>query len=275
MTIAIAIKTGSAVIFAADSKVTTSGLVGFKEDGEPNWVTQTYDGAYKVACDRTRRLMAMVAGHANIGMLPAADFIAASQFPSSENPETQEAGVRELLNRMEHESRTYWENQKLPEDQWPGPSLILAAASPSGRKALVWSASIQGGKVNLSEILPAPGIHLEGSYAEVFALLYGIDFNKAPDVGKLLGVEEEKFIEAWRQSKVLSPIDKLNLYAMPSQDAMELAEFLASLQVEMDRFLPGEAACGGPIDLMVLQLFPEPTIVEFFGKTLHHPKATR
>jgi hypothetical protein len=275
VTIAITIKTGSAVVFAADSKVTTTGLVGFKEDGEPNWVIQTYDNAYKVARDRERRLMAMVAGHANVGALPATDFINAVNFPESASVEEQDSHLHQLLQQMEAESRSYWQTSKLAEDQWPGPVLVFASAAPERRTARVWSGSIQGGKFTLNEILPEPGIFLEGSYSEVFALLYGIDFRKAPDVGKLLGVEDEKFIEAWKQSKVLSPIDKLNLYAMPAQDAMELAEFLATLQVEMDRFLPGEAACGGPIDLMVLQLFPQPTIVEFLGKTLHHPGASR
>jgi hypothetical protein len=42
----------------------------------------------------------------------------------------------------------------------------------------------------------------------------------------------------------LLTLDKLNLYAMPAQDAMELGEFLATVQVKMDRFLPGEAASG-------------------------------
>jgi hypothetical protein len=217
----------------------------------------------------------MVADHTNVGTVPAADFIAASDFPQISDSEGQEAALRKLLSRMEEESRSYWTAAKLPEDQWPGPTLILATAAPDGRSARIWSASIKGGKVEISAILPEPGIYLAGSYAEVFALLYGINFLKGTDVARRVGVEEEKFIEAWRESKVLSPIDKLNLLAMPSQDAMELAEFLATSQVQMDRFLPGDAACGGPIDLMLLQLFPAPTIVEFYGKTLHHPRTSR
>ena len=62
MTIAIAIRTGSAVVFAADSKLTTSGLLGFDQDGGPIWERQTYDNAVKVVHDRNQILMAMVAG---------------------------------------------------------------------------------------------------------------------------------------------------------------------------------------------------------------------
>jgi hypothetical protein len=79
MTIAIAIKTGSAVVFAADSKVTTSGLAGYKEDGAPNWVIQTYDNAYKIVHDGNGRLLAMVAGHVNVGASPATDLISAER----------------------------------------------------------------------------------------------------------------------------------------------------------------------------------------------------
>ncbi len=75
MTIAIAIRTGSAVVFAADSKITTEGVVGFEEDGRPRWQEQTYDNATKVVRDRSGRMMAMVAGHANIGQMAATDFI--------------------------------------------------------------------------------------------------------------------------------------------------------------------------------------------------------
>jgi hypothetical protein len=234
VTIAITIKTGSAIIFAADSKVTTSGLVGFTESGEANWVNQTYDNAYKVACDKEQRIMAMVAGHANVGMLPAADMINAWSCPPITDGEQQEYILDSLLEQMEDESRAYWQG-KLPEDQWPGPTVVFASAVPGARSARVWIASVRGGKFHKDEILPNPGIHLEGSYAEVFSLLYGLDFKKGPDVATQMGVEADKFIEAWRMSKTLSPM----------------------------------AACGGPIDLMVLQLFPELRILQFFGKRLH------
>src|SRR5262252_2772286 len=75
LTIAVAIRTGSAVVFAADSKVTTRGVIGLDGKGVPVWVEQTYDNANKVVHDRTARVMAMVAGAANIGRTSATDFI--------------------------------------------------------------------------------------------------------------------------------------------------------------------------------------------------------
>jgi len=48
VTVAISIQTSSATVFAADSKLTTSGLVGFDDKGEPQFVSQTYDSATKI-----------------------------------------------------------------------------------------------------------------------------------------------------------------------------------------------------------------------------------
>ncbi|GEM_PF-3354930 len=272
MTIAVTIKTGSAVVFAADSKITTSAFAGLLESGKPNWVVQTYDNAYKLAHDRDRQLMAMVVGDANVGTVPAADFIAACGFPGAPDLPRQDESLDRLLASMANECRSYWSSSKLPEAQWPGPSLVVALAAPDGRSARVFWVSLRGGKFEKKEILKRPGIHLEGNPGDVFTLLYGFDAAKAEVITGQLQIDNDKFVEAWRRSRNLSAIDKLNVASMPIQDAMDLAEFLAYVQVQMDRFLPGEAACGGPIDLMVLQLFPHPAITEFAGKTLHHPR---
>ena len=73
--------------------------------------------------------------------------------------------------------------------------------------------------------------------------------------------------------KVLSPIDKLAVSVMPPQDAVDLAVFLATVQIQMERFLPGEPYCGGPIDVMVLQTAPAAKIIWLPGKLLRHPTA--
>lgn len=123
----------------------------------------------------------------------------------------------------------------------------------------------------MSEILTEPGIRLEGSCAEVFTLLYAFNPEIIAEIREQLGVDDARFKDAVRSRRVLAPIEKLSLWGMPIQDAMDLAVFLANVQVEMDRFLPGTPACGGPIDVMVLQMAPEPGIVAHPGKALHHP----
>ncbi len=88
---------------------------------------------------------------------------------------------------------------------------------------------------------------------------------------KELGIENDKLSQALQNLKVPRPIEKLSLWSMPLQDAIELAVFLATVQIQMDRFLPGTPACGGPIDVMVLQTVTTRAILSFPGKELHHP----
>jgi hypothetical protein len=116
---------------------------------------------------------------------------------------------------------------------------------------------------------------MEGSYDEVFALMYGYEFSVLTGICKELGIEPDRLTEALTKLNVLRSIDKLNLWSMPIQDAIDMAVFLATVQVEMDRFLPGAPACGGPIDVMVLHMAPEPGILSFPGKTLGHPQGQR
>jgi hypothetical protein len=139
----------------------------------------------------------------------------------------------------------------------------------------VWLADLSGPDVQLDETLPQPAIRLDGSYRDVYGLLYGYEPDIMTQVCKLLDVDAARFHCALRNLRALQAIDKLNLHAMPAQDAIDLAVFLADVQVEMDRFLPGTPACGGPIDVMVLQLAPRPGIVAYPGKALHHPHDRR
>jgi hypothetical protein len=121
--------------------------------------------------------------------------------------------------------------------------------------------------------LKVPGIRLEGTYDAAFALLYGFELGVLSGIAAEVGIESDRLIRATHEVAVLRPIDKLNLSAMPTQDAIDLAVFLANVQEQMERFLPGSPACGGPIDVMVLQMAPEPGILSFPGKVLHHPAA--
>lgn len=274
MTIAVAIRTGSAVVFAADSKITTAGLIGYDEKGSPQWVEQTYDNATKVVHDRSQTVMAMVAGHANIGRDTATDFISTQDLIRLKlvaSIEDQERDITNLIAAMVERKRAYWETTQVPPDNWPGPTVLLAAPSVKGVPR-VWRAQLDGQESQVSEILTRPWIWLEGAYNEAFTLLYGYDSSVLDSLSKQLGIEWGKLQETVNNLKVLKPIDKINLWAMPIQDAMDMAVFLANIQVEMDRFLPGTPACGGPIDVMVLRMAPEPGIVAYPGKVVRHPR---
>ena len=275
MTIAIAIKTGSAVVFAADSKITTTGLVGLDEKGEPCWQEQTYDNATKVVHDRSQTLMAMVAGSANIGRISATDFISTLTVNSGESKADQDSAIAEVVARMVDRKSAYWKTTQASPETWPGPTVLLAAPEPGESTPRVWRVDLGGEGAKTTEILTEAGIKLEGAYDEVFALLHGIHVEVLKGISIELKVPPESVWKAWREMKALRPFDKLNLWAMPVQDAIDMAVFLATVQVEMDRFLPGTPACGGPIDVMVLQMAPQAGIVAYPGKTVHHPRGSR
>lgn len=271
MTIAVAIRTGAAVVFAADSKLTTSGIVGYEENGDPRWVEQTYDNATKVVQNRTENMMAMVAGYANLGSVTVTDFMMTQGMPRCRSVKDQNQKISGLVGRMVREKKALWKKTKVAPAQWPGPTLILATPGPGAKIPRVWRVNLNGENSETSEILKQPEIRLEGSYNEVFSLLYGFEPEVLTGVADEAGVEKDLIWGALGKLKVLRPIDKLSLQSMPIQDAADLAVFLATVQVEMDRFLPGNPACGGPIDVMVLQMAPKPRILSYPGKVLHHP----
>ena len=271
MTIAVAVRTGSAVVFAADSKITTSGIIGIEEDGSPRWVEQTYDNAVKVINDRSKTSMALIAGEANIGQEPAMDFIITKDLGPIGSTGDQGKEISALVDMMVQQKRDYWATTKVEPERWPGPTILLAVPSSQGNFPRIWRIALRGAKAETAEILTRPGIYLVGSYNEVFGLLYGYHPEVLEGVADQSAIEKEKIWEAVNKLKVLRPVDKLSLWSIPIQDAIDLAVFLAKVQVEMDRFLPGQPVCGGPIDVMVLQTVPERAILSYPGKQLHHP----
>ena len=270
MTIAVTVRTGSAVVFAADSKVTTSGIVGFNENGDPKWVEQTYDNATKVVHDHSQTIMAMVAGHANISQESAMDFFLSRDLQDLSRYSDQDQRLSTLIDSMVDQKKKFWENIRVSADEWRGPVILLAGPSTSGNVPRIWRIDLEGSGSQHSEVLKDPGIYLEGSYNESFGLLYGYEPSVLEGLRNRLGIDHEALGQAVQNLHVLRPIDKLSLWSMPLQDAIELAVFLVTVQIQMDRFLPGTLACGGPIDVMVLQTVPTRAIISLPDKKLHH-----
>src|SRR5262249_52522044 len=94
MTIAVAVRTNSALVFATDSKLMARGMAGINPDGTPNWVDQSYDNATKVVHDRNKRLMALAAGAVNVGRTTATDMIAALNFPECASPQDEDDAIK-------------------------------------------------------------------------------------------------------------------------------------------------------------------------------------
>jgi hypothetical protein len=176
-----------------------------------------------------------------------------------------------LANDMAALRASYWQQTQIPEDVWPHTTLMVAAAAPGGNHPRVWHLTFAKAQPEVKEILQMPHVHFEGKYKDVFTLLYGVEREILQALQQELDIPEAEFWDAFSRVKALRSVEKLSLAGMPIQDAIDLAVFIATTQVQMDRFLPGEPACGGPIDVMVLQTAPFPDIISFPGKRIHHP----
>jgi len=269
VTIAISIQTSTATIFAADSKLTTSGLVGFDDGGEPQFVSQTYDNATKIVRDRAGRAMAVVAGVADLGRISVMDYIESSEVPRANDADQQESAIRQFTAGMGQLRAAHWHESKVTPDRWPITIVLLAVAPSYTNRPAVWRLVFRGEQPDVIK-LDNP-VYLEGSYDGAFSLLYGYRSDVMKDLVHALSIEDQKLGEALDGTKVLRPIDKLSVSVMPIQDAVDLAVFLATIQVQMERFLPGEPVCGGPIDVMVLKAAPTQETLWLPGKVLKHP----
>lgn len=275
MTIAVSIRTDTAAVFAADSKLTTSGLVGFDTAGEPQFVNQTYDNATKVVQDAGGTTIAMIAGSASLGPIGALDYIASSAVPRDSDPDKQEALITEFAEGLAKLRAEYWHERKVAVDRWPFTIVVLALAPTNSRSPIVRRILLMEEQPNVTKVTAR--VYLEGSSDSAAAILYGYRTDIIDALGEELKVGDklvgaDAIYELLQKSKkVWRPIDKLSAGVMPIQDAIDLAVFLATCQVQMERFLPGEPYCGGPIDVMVLKTSPKHQVLWFPGKALQHP----
>ncbi len=226
MTILIVVRTASAVVFAADSKLTTQGFVGFDTNGDPLFIPQTYDNAVKIGHDRNKTLMAAVTGNAAVGEIGVIDFLsqAKGQFTDDAG---QDAYIQELILRMGKMRFDYWTSLQLAQDRWPFTGILIATTSPQTSQPRLWRVSFVEDRCEVDQILLFPGVWLDGSYNDAFCLLYGNHPEVMEQLRIGLNVTEQAFDQALKSGRVIKPINRLNVAAMPIQDAMDLAGFLA------------------------------------------------
>lgn len=276
MTIAIALRTNVAIVLAADSKLTTRGIGGLDANGNPVWIEQTYDNATKIVQDLHGDAIAVVAGSVGLGSTSIMDYLATSAVPLSTDPANQNTQIETFAEDLANLRAAYWKQSKVPEKQWPSAVILLGVASPSSQEPMAWRILLHGEKPEVLQILQTPLLWLEGSYVNAWSLLYGFHPEVISAIGRELKVAgqaigEDVIYQALQQLTALRPVDQLSLGVMPIQDAIELAVFLATTQVQMERFLPGNPRCGGPIDVVVLKTAPNKDILWFPGKQLRHP----
>lgn len=268
MTIIAAIKTGTDLVLAADSKVTTKGFGGIV-NGEAIWLDQTYDFCTKIAFSKHNCLTAAVAGQASFGDMHVLDIVREFDTIIYETREEQHSELMKLVNRINEFRSIKYREIGIPDQNLPVTYLILAGADPEGRGVNAWQINFQSSIPEVMEILKTPSVFLAGSAENALTLLYNYNFGSVNEVAATLEMESKKMNGAFNE--LVPPISKINFSAMPIQDAMDMAAFLAKVQIQMDRFLPGIGKCGGPIDIAVVQGLPRNEVKWFPGKELRYP----
>lgn len=271
MTILAVVKTGTDLIVAADSKVTTSGLGGIESTtGKPIWLEQTYDFGTKIAFSKGNMWTVAIAGQGAFNDVQISDVV--GQFISGRfsSRSEQEEDLYNLVNKLGKIRNSKFKELNLHEDLWPITTLLFFSSDPEGRGVNAWTVVYSSGNPNVGNILQHPGVYIDGSGEHVLTLLYGYCFRAAREIAVALEIPEDNISLAFRE-KFLPPVSKLNVAIMPIQDAMDFAAFLVKVQIQMERFLPGIPRCGGPIDLAVVRGLPKYEILWYPGKELRHP----
>jgi hypothetical protein len=116
---------------------------------------------------------------------------------------------------------------------------------------------------------------LQGETNHVFTLFWSMHGTHASALAARLGIDEPAMVAHLSELHDHRAISQINFWAMPVQDAIDLAVFAAKVEINMERFCAGEPVCGGPIDLMTLEMGPSVKIRSFPGKALHHPDLAR
>jgi hypothetical protein len=277
MTIIAVVRTGSAAVLAADSKLTTMGIGGRQPDGKPIFVTQTFDNAIKIAQDETASAIAGFAGHGLIGNQTVTDYFAMQHLTDlrRERP-TQEEALKRLVADMVEQRRAFYEPLGASEIA-PETVVILAAPNADPPSTRVWQITLRGNTSDVLEILHKGGVWLAGACHVALPLLYGFGLG-GPAMHAFWnasGAPIEDFNKGLAAAQLHAHVTRINFIPMPVQDAIDFAVFCAKAQVDLERFMPGTPMCGGPIDVMTLETAPDVRIHSFPGKTLHHPHTAR
>lgn len=271
MTVIVAIRTGAAAVLAADSKISTQAYVGNNPDGTPRFLPQTYDQALKIVRDLSNTAMAAFAGNGNIGEQTVTDYFSRVAADLHTDEPTQDQRVENIAVQMAQARTDFATRSGFPADRTPATIVLLAAPPHKAVAPRLWRIALEGAGHTVTEILKSPGVWFEGNADSVLSLLYGRLSQFTEAVRVHLGIDDKALADAHMAHSYLLPVAQVNFWTMPLQEAMDFAVFCATVQIEMDRFLPGTPTCGRPIDLMILEMAPRPVIRSFPGKQLHHP----
>jgi hypothetical protein len=265
MTIAIAIKVHDGIVLAADSAVT---IATHRPDGGLEQVAYVYNNANKI-CNLVKGLPvgAMFWGPASIGPASMASVLKDLRQRMTRAPSGVDGWhvdqaawqIGDIANRL----KRHLDERIAAVPGWAGSGgALVAGHSVEQDLAESWVVEIKCGVVqDPMRVDPSPEEAYwvaNGEPEAIQRLLLGIPGGLATSLSsglKQLGVPDDKvasqvakLVECVRETSQASVIHP----AMPMQDAIELADFLASMTRAYSRFTPGAATVGGPIDLAAI-----------------------
>lgn len=215
MTILVVVKTGSAVVMAADSKLTTQSVAGINEDGSPNFILQTYDHAVKITLDHDETALAAFAGNGTIGEINATDYFSTRSANLAGDRVEQDKAIKEMLGDMVETRKQFFLARELSPDQAPFTIALIAAAPRGERAPRVWRLELNGFSGEVNEILENSGVWFEGQNDNVLSLFYGYRAEYIGEVKSKLDIDEEKLMNALNEMSFNRPVAQVNFITMP------------------------------------------------------------
>ncbi len=275
ITILAAVKTSTDLVLASDSKVSTLGIGGIDEHGNPIYLNQAYDYATKISFSPRNVWTVGLAGQASIGAIGISDIIQNMLPPDVlvfDSRTQQDEKLSDLVNFIANIRHSYYyETLTISPNLWSPTTLFIFSSDPEGRSVRGWRVEFVEDRFASTEILCNPSVYLEGSYKHAFSLLYGYSTDIINELSASLDCETDIIFQASNKIPI-KPINMINFGPMPLQDAIEFATFLVEVQIQMERFVPGNPVCGGPIDIAIIHGLPMHSVTWFPGKQIHHPR---
>lgn len=246
MTIAINLAVPEGIVFAADSRQTYTNARGDVRVGSDNGrkLFQLGPRAAAVTYGWAFLLGRSIGSHVN-------DF-KVSLGNQQLSVEDMAKGLGQYLTQQYRQSIEQKYGQPVAEDSYAVAALVggYNEGEKSGQVFEVYAPN--GEHYAVRKTNDSPGISWRGQTLVIGRLLKGYD----PRLRELPGFTEE-LGKSLDEAKLDFSVD---YWAMPLQDAVDLALFLVRTTIEMQRFSDGinmapgaPASCGGPIDVAVIE----------------------
>ncbi len=261
MTIAISLKVHDGVVLAADSAATLMGSI----NNQPAGVFNVYNNANKVFnLFKGLPIGAITWGNGSIGTASTSTLFKdlRSRFMGAD-PDNQDWHVKKnnyTIEAIAQKTKEFFFDElyqktysNLPDQQKPTMGFIIAGYSSGEGLADEYLFQIVQGRCDN----PVPirqrdqcGLQWNGDGDAIQRLVVGFSDAMTQSLHHL-GVSPEQIPLALQQLKQQLTVPLVQP-AMPIQEAIELAEFLAYLTIMYARFRPGAPSVGGPIEIAAI-----------------------